>query len=64
MVSVFFLLTEPDRWYIRHGHVEHTTRIVEKQHYTLNFEVLNCRVMKSSYETELRKMASHFELLT
>ena len=28
------------------------------------FEVRNSRVTKSSYETELRKMASQFELLT
>ena len=27
-------------------------------------EVRNSRVTKSSYETELRKMTSHFELLT
>ena len=27
------------------------------------FEVPNSRVTKSSYETELRKMTSHFELL-
>ena len=27
-------------------------------------EIWNCRVTKWSYETELRKMASHFELLT
>ena len=27
-------------------------------------EVPNSRVMKSSYETQLRKMTSHFELLT
>ena len=27
-------------------------------------EVQNSRVTKSSYETELRKMTSHFELLT
>ena len=28
----------------------------------LKFEVRNSRVTKSSYETVLRKMASHFEL--
>ena len=27
-------------------------------------EVWNSRVTKSSYDTELRKMTSHFELLT
>ena len=27
-------------------------------------EARDCRFTKSSYETELRKMASHFELLT
>ena len=30
----------------------------------LNREVRNSRITKSSYEIELRKMMSHFELLT
>ena len=32
--------------------------------FTVIIEVRNSRVTKSSYETELRKMTSHFELLT
>ena len=33
-------------------------------HLLYPFEFRNSRVTKSSYETELRKMTSHFELLT
>ena len=40
------------------------SKVLRKHLFPNDIEVQNSRVTKSSYETELRKMTSHFELLT
>ena len=50
------------RKHSKFGHLSRTGDIFRKLHYL--DEVRTSRVTKSSYETELRKMTSHFELLT
>ena len=59
--SKHFLFGAPDKWWFEDGM---TVDVCLRNNKFRYIEIRNSQVTKSSYETELRKMTSHFELLT